>query len=238
VEIGYNASAPKHNSKIKAREFMALALKPQTTTPQEPSEKEIYNEIEKITSHKSKDEQLKAWNIDLIMNIGEFEYDINTDASKTIDIATNKTYKKSEIAQLLGDLRHWIGFVEDKWYFKVLRFKKGGSQAIVREYDEKQLRAHYKNYRPFKSKRTITLVDIIVRQSHRFQYQRGELYAPLSQPPKTINLFQQFAFTEIITDDFTIIQPFLNHINQTICNDDKAKYDYFMGLVGLFDSKA
>jgi hypothetical protein len=67
-----------------------------------------------------------------------------------------------------------------------------------------------------------------LRQSHVFQYQRAEFYAPLSQPPKTINLFQQFAFTEIITDDFTIIRAFLNHIKHVIWNDNKNKYDYFI----------
>jgi hypothetical protein len=138
LEIGYVVSAPKHNSKIGAREFIALALKPQATQPiNEPSEKEIDDELERIASHRSKDEQLKSWNIDAIMNVGEFGYDINTDATETIDIVTNKTYKKSEIAVLLGDLRHCIGFVDDKGYVKVPKFKKGGSQAIVREYDEK-----------------------------------------------------------------------------------------------------
>jgi hypothetical protein len=92
LEIGYVVSAPKHNSKQRAREFIALALKPQTTaqpinepsqttTPNalsetqpinEPSEKEKDDELCKIASHRSKDEQFKSWNIDAIMNVGEF----------------------------------------------------------------------------------------------------------------------------------------------------------------------
>jgi hypothetical protein len=158
----------------------------------------------------------------------QYSYDINTDPSKTIEVVTNRAYNKEEVSELLGDLRHCVGFVEDRWYVKVLRFKKGGIQAVIRDYDEKQLRAHYKSYRPFHSNRSITLVDIILRQPHRYQYLTAEFYTPNQQPPRSINLFQQFAFEEIITDDFSIIQPFLKHIKHTLCCDNEAKYQYFI----------
>ena len=46
--------------------------------------------------------------------------------------------------------------------------------------------------------------------------------------PNTINRFAGFKYHEVITNDFTILQPMLNHIKEVICNNSQDKYDYFM----------
>jgi hypothetical protein len=86
-----------------------------------------------------------------------YQFDINTDPSKAIEIVTNRTYGKREVGILLGDLRNCRRGVN------VLRSKKGGCQAVMRDYYEKQSGAHHKHYRPFHTNRNIALVDIILR---------------------------------------------------------------------------
>ena len=46
--------------------------------------------------------------------------------------------------------------------------------------------------------------------------------------PNIINKFAGFKYQEVITDDFSILQPMLNHIKEVICNNSQEKYDYFM----------
>ena len=45
---------------------------------------------------------------------------------------------------------------------------------------------------------------------------------------KNINLFQGFKYTEIKTDDFSIIQTFLDHIKNVICCKNEEKYNYML----------
>ena len=46
----------------------------------------------------------------------------------------------------------------------------------------------------------------------------------LQEPnPNIINIFAGFKYQEVITDDFTIIQPMLNHIKTVICNNSEEK---------------
>ena len=43
-----------------------------------------------------------------------------------------------------------------------------------------------------------------------------------------INYFQGYKHEEVTTDDFSILNPLLNHIKNVICNGDERKYEYIM----------
>ena len=50
----------------------------------------------------------------------------------------------------------------------------------------------------------------------------------LESKPNIINRFAGFKYDEVITDDFSILQPMLKHIKEVICNNRDEKYNYFI----------
>ena len=72
----------------------------------------------------------------------------------------------------------------------------------------------------------IPMSQIFSKFSNYFMY-RGTKMLKDSEP-NIINKFAGFKYREVFTDDFTILQPMLNHIKEVICNNSEEKYDYFM----------
>ena len=83
-----------------------------------------------------------------------------------------------------------------------------------------------RGYKPFRGNNNINLAQIVMKYSRYFAYDD----AGISKKNKdnVINIFQGFKYDEVISDDFTKLEPFLNHIRHILCNNDEEKYDYFM----------
>ena len=81
-------------------------------------------------------------------------------------------------------------------------------------------------FKPFQSNQNISLSHTFSKLSNYFMYRGADMLN--HSEPNIINTFAGFKYQEVITDDFTIIQPMLDHIKEVICNNSQAKYDYFI----------
>ena len=157
----------------------------------------------------------KYWNrIDFSININNSDW--------TYENLRRKQYKRCEFGKMINDLRGIIGHVEDRWFLK--KTKKG--QVFVDEMKEEKMMRIMSYRKPFKSNLNITLAHIIKRYSHLLEYEDARIMA--KSVDNIINFFQGFKYTESQSNDFTPLEPFLNHIKHIICRDDEEKYDYFM----------
>ena len=81
-------------------------------------------------------------------------------------------------------------------------------------------------YKLFKCNQNINLSQIFSKFSMYFKYDGTELMK--ESTPNIINRFAGFKYEEVITDDFSILRPMLDHIKEIICNNSQEKYNYFM----------
>ena len=176
----------------------------------------------------------------------DFTININNSNITYQDIKTRR-YTITSIVDLFNDLRTCIGVIDDVWYLKTLSTdddaydeedevdkqqkeelnkKTIEGQPIIIFMNEDKLAKKLKTFKPFKGNNGINLYQIVSKFSNLFMYRAARLSK--NNRDDVINLFQGFKHQEIQTEDFTIIQPFLNHIKHIICNDDEDKYNYYM----------
>ena len=150
-------------------------------------------------------------------------YDINiNNSSYCFEDIIRKQYNKNNLAELITDYRGVVGVIEDRWFIK----KNRDGQAFIEDIDADKFCKKLRPYKPFKNNDNITLGQILCKYSRYFIYDKFETTKENKQ--NTINLFQGFKYEEIITDNYDIIKPFLEHIKNIICNNDDEKYNYFM----------
>ena len=100
--------------------------------------------------------------------------------------------------------------------------------TYIRETSLTKIREELSLYKPFKKNTKVTLYHIISKYSNWFAYDDAKLMANNLDEDNIINIFQGFKYNESKSNDFTQLQPFLNHIKYIVCHDDEDKYDYFM----------
>lgn len=158
--------------------------------------------------------------IDETININNSNWTLE-DITNNEDI-TGEKYNIHDSARLINDLRGVIGFNKDRWYVKTTK----DNQYYIQEATDEKVTKMLKHYKPFRDNTKISLAQIVMCHSDYFKYKGAEF----SKDNKEgfINLFQGFKYEESTSDDFTPLADFLNHIKEVICNNDEAKYDYFM----------
>ena len=154
--------------------------------------------------------------IDFTININNSNY--------TFEKIRRLQYEKYEFSKLINSLRGVIGIVKSRIYIKELK----DEQVYIRETSITKIRDELSLYKPFKNNTKITLYHIIYKFSNWFLYDDSKIMAKNNDPENIINIFQGFKFNESTTDDFTILEPLLDHIKTIVCNNDDKKYDYFM----------
>lgn len=168
------------------------------------------------------DEDIREYYLGLYSN--HIDYSININNSNfTYEDIKEKLYKPNEINKLLSDLRGIIGNIDERWFLKINKEKQ---QFIIILSDE-QLKQKTKTFKPFKNNTKINLYQVISKYSNVFRYRTAKMEKN-NEDDNNINLFQGYKYEEIITTDFTIIQPFLDHIRNVICNNDIEKYNYLL----------
>ena len=156
----------------------------------------------------------------------DWSIDINN-SNITYQDVKKRTYTLPGIANLFNDLRGCVGVIDDMWYLKTTaKDEDESSQKIIVFMNEEKLMRKLKTFKPFRGNSNINLYQIVAKFSNMFHYEKAMIMKENKEG--YINMFQGFKYEEIQTDDFTIINDFLKHIEHVICNDDKAKYDYYM----------
>ena len=153
------------------------------------------------------------------------DFTININNSKWhYEEVRRKTYEKHEFSKLINNIRGIIGFVKSRFYIKEIK----EDQTYIRETSLTKIREELSLYKPFKSNTKITLYHIVSKYSNWFAYDDAKIMAVNEDEENIINIFQGFKYEESNSNDFSLLQPFLNHIKHIVCRDDEEKYEYFM----------
>ena len=151
----------------------------------------------------------------------DFSIDINN-SNWSFDRICKFTYERHELARIINNMRGCFGMCKGNIYLKEEKDK----QFYIRESTMEKMREEFTNYKPFKRNHNINLFQILRKYSMCFRYEDVDISA--DNRDGVINIFQGFKFPEIKTDDFTMLNDFLKHIKDVICNGDESKYDYYM----------
>ena len=110
--------------------------------------------------------------------------------------------------------------------------EKQDGQYIIRECTKETFNDTLSKRKPFHGNTKISLSHIVNAYSNYFLYDDLKLFKPCDENKELeetiINIFQGYKYQEVITDDFTILEPLLNHIKEVNCNGDERKYEYIM----------
>ncbi|KAA6381545.1 MAG: hypothetical protein EZS28_022929 [Streblomastix strix] len=175
----------------------------------------IIKHLSPIEQQKHKNEHKHLY-VDKTININNSENDIN-------DVKTRQ-YKINDFNQLINDLRGVIVVKDGACYIKI-RDKR--QFKIVMNSGE-QMKNFFKFDKPFVNVSSINLGQIINKYSKSFRY--NEIIFQEKNKESCINMFTGFAYKEIQTDDFSRIQPFLDHIKNVLgCKvDTEQNYEYII----------
>ena len=146
---------------------------------------------------------------------------INTSEISYSDIL-RKQYGKYQLPELVTDLRGCIGVCHGQYYMK----EKIEGQYVISKCSRDRFIDELGLFKPFKGNNNISLLQIFRKFSNNFLY--TDIGLSKENKEGIINYFQGYKHKEIITDDFTILQPLLNHVKHIICRDNEAKYEYIM----------
>lgn len=182
----------------------------------ELTNKWFFSLLKKFASDAVRNEYIKQHKdkIDMSININN--------SNLTYEDVKETKYKINNIPKLLNDLRGVVGNVNARWYLKIIF----NNQKYIQTFTDVQLRETTKNIKPFFGNSNINLYQIISKYSDIFQYKSAGISK--NSEDNIINLFQGYKYKEVITDDFNIIQPLLDHIKNIICCGDIDKYNYFL----------
>ena len=195
-----------------------------------------FDKTEKIINKYYKYEKNNRWFYCLIKHFKEeirnqyikkyknsIDFSITLNNSKiTYNNIKYKSYDVFNLKELIEDLRGCVGVIDEKWYVKVDYEDQTKIEVLTYE----QISHKFRTFKPFLHNNTINLFQFVSKLSNFFMY-KSAVFQKESKDNE-INLFQGFKYNEIETNDFSIIQPFLNHIENVICNKDPKKYDYLM----------
>lgn len=191
----------------------------------ENSNKWLFSLINKIGNEEIKQE----WKAKYKTQSVNMEVTINNSTWCYTDII-RKDYNINDLTSLLTDLRGIIGFVGSRYFIK--EYVPNSKQYYVHEYKKESFNDMLTKRKPFKGNNKINLCQIVNEYSNLFLYDDYQLYKPdntnIDKQLHTINIFQGYKYDEIITDDFTILEPFLKHIKEVNCNNNDKKYEYLM----------
>ena len=182
----------------------------------EYTNKWFYTLLKKFATEDVRETYIKQHkdHVDLSININ--------DSDLTWETVKERSYKVDNITKLLNDLRAVFGNVDEKWYLKTMK----NNQNFIITLSDETLRQKTKTNKPFRNNAKINLYQILMKYSSVFRYKEARLEKTTEE--NVINLFQGYKYKEIMTDDFTIIQPFLDHIKNIICFGNEEKYNYFL----------
>ena len=191
----------------------------------EASNKWLFSLIKKIPDCDKKAEWLARFrreHIDMTVNINNTNICYN-------DVA-KRSYTFDELPKLLTDLRSVIGYVGSRYFIK--EKDTNSEQYTIRECKKEEFHDTLNKRKPFRGNNKINLSQIASAYSNYFNYDDIRLYKPTEETKElestVINVFQGYKYPEIITDDFSILQPFLNHVKVVNCHGDERKYEYIM----------
>ena len=196
-----------------------------------------YDDFTAILNRYYSHEQSNRWFFTLLKKLPEeirkqysSEIKKKVDTSVTINNSTwsfeevlKKTYSINNTNELITKLRGVIGFVRSRWYYK----SKTDDGIYIHETTDDKFMKMIKNYKPFYKNNKISLAQVVGYYSRYFQYEDAKITTEEDSTSIT-NLWPGFKYEESSSDDFTMLQPLLQHIKHVICNDDEEKYDYFM----------
>ena len=151
----------------------------------------------------------------------DFSTNIN-DSKITYETIKSKRYNINNVNELLNDLRGCVGIIDDRFYLKIIK----NNQLHISHMNEDKFMKMTRTFKPFKGNYNINLYQVVSKYCNFFGYREARISK--TNEEDVINLFQGFKYEEIFTNDYTIIQPFLNHVKTVICNNDKEKYDYLL----------
>ena len=189
----------------------------------EESNKWLFSLINKIPNADKAEEwrsRFKKEHVDESININNSQL-CYTDINK-------RSYKVNEFAKLINDLRAVIAMCGARYFIK----EKQDGQYIIRECTKETFNDTLSKRKPFHGNTKISLSHIVNAYSNYFLYDDLKLFKPCDENKEleetTINIFQGYKYQEVVTDDFTILEPLLNHIKEVNCNGDEKKYKYIM----------
>ncbi|KAA6380986.1 MAG: hypothetical protein EZS28_023486 [Streblomastix strix] len=175
----------------------------------------INKHLDSIDQQRYKNEHKHLF-VDKTININESEYDI-------IDVKARQ-YKISDFNQLINDLREVVRVKDGACYIKI----RDRRQFKIVMKSEEQMMNYFKFDKPFINVNSINLGQIINKYSKAFRY--NEVTFQEKNKEGCINMFTGFAYKEIQTNDFTQIQPFLNHVKNVLGGkvDTEQNYEYII----------
>lgn len=147
--------------------------------------------------------------------------DINTsnDIDTTFDAITKRKYDIDDITELVKDMCHCIGVANFKYYLKK-------SPHYIECYTCEEFMRKLKLIHPYEIEPEVTLCDVYKFCELLFDYDDAKYM--LENKPKIINLWRGWKYEPLDTNDFTILEPLLQHVRHIICNDDEHYYNIFM----------
>ena len=181
-------------------------------------------QAEDIINRYYKHEENNRWFFSLLKHLPEdvreqyrhqhkdnIDFSININNSNiTYENVKQKRYSVNNIVKLINDLRGCIGVIDDLWYLKTMK----NEQPHITFMNEEKIAKKLKTYKPFKETNSVSVYSIVSKFSNFFMYEDAGITK--DAPDNYINLFIGFKYQEIFTDDFTILQPFLDHIKNII----------------------
>ena len=133
-----------------------------------------------------------------------------------------KKFSRYQLPSIITKLRGSVAQCQGLYYMK----EKIDGQFIITKYSKERFKDIMSLCKPFAYNNNINLFQIFNKYSNHFTY--DDIKLSKENIPDVINYFQGYKHKEIITDDFTILEPLLEHVKHIICNDDERKYEYIM----------
>ena len=185
----------------------------------EPSNKWFFTMLNKLEDEQTKEAYKKKYlkgqqRVDMSVNINNGIY--------TYEDIKKRLFNDYDLADLLTTLRSCVGIIDDRYYLKVM---KNGQKHIM-TMNRERFQQMTRTYKPIIGDSKNSIFSIVDTNCNYFLYEDAKIAR--YNEYNIINLFQGFRYYEINTNDYSIIQPFLKHVKEIICNNDVEKYNYLM----------
>ena len=183
----------------------------------EPTNKYLFSLIKKIPDEAEKEK----WYSKFVHEVVDTSININNTRMCFNDLR-KKRFGRFQLPSIITDLRACVGVCRGVYYMKELL----EGQYIIRKYTKENFKDRLELVKPFRCNSNINLFQIFRKYSNNFDY--DDIKISKENEDNVINYFQGYKHEEVITDDFSILNPLLNHIKNIICNGDERKYEYIM----------
>ena len=189
----------------------------------EDSNKWIFSLIKKIPDS----DKAEKWRDEFKKEHVDMSVNINNSQSCYTDI-NKRSYRITEFSKIITDLRGVVAMCGSRYFIK----ERQDGQYIISECTKESFNDTLNKRKPFYGNTKISLAHVVNAYSNYFLYDDLKLFKPCNENKEleetTINIFQGYKYQEVITDDFSILEPLLNHIKEVNCNGDERKYEYIM----------